>query len=112
MLEKTFWKDGFGTSGVHGDKQQADREAALRKFTADECPLMFATDVAARGLDIPGVSHVVNFDMAKDVESYVHRIGRTGRAGETCESITLCAPPLPARPRTQAERGWRRACRC
>ena len=65
MLEKTFWKDGFGTSGVHGDKQQAEREAALKRFTNDECPLMFATDVAARGLDIPGVTHVVNFDMAK-----------------------------------------------
>ena len=72
MLEKVFWKDGFGTCGVHGDKQQAEREAALRRFTADECPLMFATDVAARGLDIPGVTHVVNFDMAKDVESYIH----------------------------------------
>jgi superfamily II DNA/RNA helicase len=63
---------------------------------------MFATDVAARGLDIKGVTHVVNFDMARDVESYVHRIGRTGRAGELGESITFwnpdydkeCAPAL------------------
>tara|TARA_B110001452_G_scaffold190888_1_gene161070 strand:- start:313 stop:2157 length:1845 start_codon:yes stop_codon:yes gene_type:complete len=101
-LEKAFWKDGFGSCSVHGDKQQAEREAALRKFTSDECPLMFATDVAARGIDIKGVSHVVNFDMAKDVESYVHRIGRTGRAGATGTSITFwnpdydkeCAPAL------------------
>ena len=63
---------------------------------------MFATDVAARGLDIPGVTHVVNFDMAKDVESYIHRIGRTGRAGATGTSLTFwnpdydkeCAPAL------------------
>jgi len=102
MLEKVFWKDGFGTCGVHGDKQQAEREAALRRFTKDECPLMFATDVAARGLDIPGVTHVVNFDMAKDVESYIHRIGRTGRAGAKGTSLTFwnpdydkeCAPAL------------------
>lgn len=101
-LEKAFWKDGFGSCSVHGDKQQSEREAALRRFTSDECPLMFATDVAARGLDIKGVSHVVNFDMVKDVESYVHRIGRTGRAGATGTSITFwnpdydkeCAPAL------------------
>ena len=64
---------------MHGDKAQKEREAALKKFSDNECPLMFATDVAARGLDIKGVTHVVNFDMARDVESYVHRIGRTGR---------------------------------
>jgi superfamily II DNA/RNA helicase len=92
MLSKTFWNFGFGTCAVHGDKQQKEREAALKKFTDNECPLMFATDVAARGLDIKGVTHVVNFDMARDVESYVHRIGRTGRAGELGESITFWNP--------------------
>ena len=92
MLSKTFWDFGFGTCAVHGDKQQKEREAALKKFTDNECPLMFATDVAARGLDIKGVTHVVNFDMARDVESYVHRIGRTGRAGELGESVTFWNP--------------------
>ena len=77
---------------MHGDKKQSEREAALNKFIRDECPLMFATDVAARGLDIKGVTHVVNFDMARDVESYVHRIGRTGRAGELGESVTFWNP--------------------
>ena len=77
---------------MHGDKKQSEREAALNKFIRDECPLMFATDVAARGLDIKGVTHVVNFYMARDVESYVHRIGRTGRAGELGESVTFWNP--------------------
>ena len=92
MLSKTFWDFGFGTCAVHGDKRQSEREEALRKFSENECPLMFATDVAARGLDIKGVTHVVNFDMARDVESYVHRIGRTGRAGELGESVTFWNP--------------------
>jgi len=99
-LAKTFWE--FGTCSVHGDKQQKDREAALADFVANKCPLMMATDVAARGLDIKLVTHVINFDMARDVESYVHRIGRTGRAGQRGTSITFwnpdydkeCAPAL------------------
>ena len=77
---------------VHGDKAQGDRDAALASFVANQTPLMFATDVAARGLDIKKVTHVVNFDMARDVESYVHRIGRTGRAGEVGESVTFWNP--------------------
>ncbi|EOD39692.1 hypothetical protein EMIHUDRAFT_200282 [Emiliania huxleyi CCMP1516] len=87
-----------------GDKPQAERERALADFTAERRPLMAATDVAARGLDIRGVTHVVNFDMARDVESYVHRIGRTGRAGASGVSLTFwnpdydkeCAPALVA----------------
>jgi len=101
-LAKTFWDQGFGVVAVHGDKPQRDREKALADFASDVAPLMFATDVAARGLDIKGVTHVVNYDMARDVESYVHRIGRTGRAGATGESVTFwnpdydkeCAPAL------------------
>lgn len=91
-LSKTFSAEGFGTVSVHGDKTQADREASLRKFVANQCPLMMATDVAARGLDIKGVTHVVNYDMARDVESYVHRIGRTGRAGELGAAVTFWNP--------------------
>ena len=81
-LTRVFWDWEFGTCAVHGGKRQDERDKALAKFVSKECPVMFATDVAARGLDIKGVTHVINFDMARDVESYVHRVGRTGRAGE------------------------------
>ncbi len=90
MLAKVFYE--FGTCAVHGDKNQMDREKALKNFVDNQCPVMFATDVAARGLDIKGVTHVINYDMARDVESYVHRIGRTGRAGELGDSITFWNP--------------------
>ena len=90
MLAKVFYE--FGTCAVHGDKDQRDREKALKNFVDNQCPVMFATDVAARGLDIKGVTHVINYDMARDVESYVHRIGRTGRAGELGDSITFWNP--------------------
>lgn len=101
-LTRVFWDWEFGTCAVHGGKRQDERDKALAKFIANECPVMFATDVAARGLDIKGVTHVINFDMARDVESYVHRIGRTGRAGELGASVTFwnpdydkpCAPAL------------------
>lgn len=101
-LEKTVWEFGWKCIAMHGDKTQQEREAGFKKFLAGDAPLMFATDVCARGLDIKDVSHVVNFDMARDVESYVHRIGRTGRAGATGTSITFvneaydtdCAPAL------------------
>mmetsp|Transcript_17625 Transcript_17625/g.50479 ORF Transcript_17625/g.50479 Transcript_17625/m.50479 type:complete len:329 (+) Transcript_17625:287-1273(+) len=69
---------------IHGDRSQPQREAALKKFRAGTCRVLVATDVAARGLDIGGVEHVINFDLpltAQDFDSYVHRIGRTGRAG-------------------------------
>ena len=101
-LTKIFASWEFGTCAVHGGYRQDERDKALAKFIKNECPVMFATDVAARGLDIKGVTHVINFDMARDVESYVHRIGRTGRAGELGASITFwnpdydkqCAPAL------------------
>jgi len=90
VCARTF--SDFGTVAIHGDKQQFERDAALASFVQNEKPLMFATDVAARGLDIKGVTHVINFDMARDVESYVHRIGRTGRAGELGDAITFWNP--------------------
>merc|ERR1711865_1143074 len=85
-----------------GDKTQQERTQDLKKFQAGEVPVMLATDVCARGLDIKDVTHVLNFDMARDVESYIHRIGRTGRAGAAGVSITFfneaydmeCAPAL------------------
>merc|ERR1712113_65794 len=87
---------------MHGDKTQQERDVGLKKFSSGEIPVMLATDVCARGLDIKDVSHVLNFDMARDVESYIHRIGRTGRAGNSGTSITFfneaydteCAPAL------------------
>jgi len=91
-LQKGLWDEGLGTCSIHGDKQQSERDLALKQFVAGERPLMIATDVAARGLDIKGVTHVINFDMARDVESYIHRIGRTGRAGELGASITFWNP--------------------
>ena len=84
-----LWSEGFGSSAIHGGRSQKEREEALRKFKTNEWPLMIATDVAARGLDLPDVSVVVNFDMPRDVEQYVHRIGRTGRAGKSGSSVTF-----------------------
>lgn len=92
MVAKVFWKEGFTTCAVHGDKAQHERDASLRKFVSRECSILVATDVAARGLDIKGVTHVINFDMARDCDSYIHRIGRTGRAGELGEAITFWNP--------------------
>lgn len=101
-LSKTFWSKGYSNAALHGDKQQWERDRDLADFAKGDTWLLFATDVCARGLDIKSVTHVVNFDMARDVESYVHRIGRTGRAGATGVSITFwnqaydteCAPAL------------------
>ena len=91
-VAKAFWDEGFATVAVHGDKPQHERDRSLKKFINKEVNILVATDVAARGLDIKGVTHVINFDMARDVESYVHRIGRTGRAGELGQSITFWNP--------------------
>ncbi|KAG9459661.1 hypothetical protein H6P81_004169 [Aristolochia fimbriata] len=82
MLENWLEKNGFPTTVIHGDKTQPEREQALRSFKTGATPIMVATDVAARGLDIPHVGHVINFDLPKDIDDYVHRIGRTGRAGK------------------------------
>lgn len=74
---------------IHGNKSQSQRERALKAFKTDAVKVMVATDVAARGLDIPNVSHVINFDQPKVYEDYVHRIGRTGRAGNTGKALTF-----------------------
>jgi ATP-dependent RNA helicase RhlE len=74
----------------HGDKSQNDREQALETFKAGGIKILIATDIAARGLDIEGVSHVINFELPLEAESYVHRIGRTARAGKTGVAITFC----------------------
>lgn len=73
----------FPATSIHGDRTQRERERALEMFRNGRCPILVATAVAARGLDIPNVTHVVNYDLPNDIDDYVHRIGRTGRAGNT-----------------------------
>jgi superfamily II DNA/RNA helicase len=77
---------------MHGNKTQSQREKALARFGAGHVDTLIATDVAARGLDIDDITHVINFDAPEDREGYVHRIGRTGRAGRSGTGITLVAP--------------------
>nr|GLL32560.1 DEAD-box ATP-dependent RNA helicase 37-like [Ipomoea trifida] len=82
-LEHWLCINNFPATAIHGDRTQQEREQALRAFKSGRTPILVATDVAARGLDIPLVAHVVNFDLPNDIDDYVHRIGRTGRAGKT-----------------------------
>ena len=83
---------GFKVSGLHGDMEQKQREVTIRAFKSGGIDIFIATDVAARGLDVNDVTHVFNYHIPFDSESYVHRIGRTGRAGKTGEAITLVSP--------------------
>ena len=76
---------------MHGGLNQSQRERILRDFRAGSLPLLVATNVASRGLDIPEVTHVINYDIPEDAESYVHRIGRTARAGRVGKAITFVA---------------------
>jgi ATP-dependent RNA helicase RhlE len=88
MLESA----GIPANAIHGNKSQAQRERAIAAFKSGEMPVLVATDIAARGIDIPGVSHVVNFDLPDVPEQYVHRIGRTARAGADGIAVAFCAP--------------------
>ncbi len=88
------------SEAIHGNKSQAARQRALNNFKSDKVAVLVATDVAARGIDVPHVSHVVNFDLTHEPETYVHRIGRTARAGKEGDAISLCTPD---------EIGWLRA---
>jgi len=83
---------GYIAEGIHGDLTQAKRMSVLRQFKDNKIDVLVATDVAARGLDISGVTHVYNFDIPQDPESYVHRIGRTGRAGKSGVAVTFVTP--------------------
>ncbi|CAF0744287.1 unnamed protein product [Rotaria sordida] len=81
MLEEFLCNHQYSVNSIHGDRSQAQREEALKSFKNGRTPVLVATSVAARGLDIPNVKHVINFDLPSDIDEYVHRIGRTGRAG-------------------------------
>ncbi len=92
ILYKSLKQHGFSVGSLHGDMSQPERFATLSKFKANEIRLLVCSDVAARGLDIGGLSHVFNFDVPIHAEDYVHRIGRTGRAGMTGHAFTLATP--------------------
>jgi len=85
-------RDGFEAAVIHGNKSQNARQKALNGFRDGSMRILVATDIAARGIDVPGISHVINFDLPDEPESYVHRIGRTGRNGADGIAITLCDP--------------------
>ena len=88
-LAKALQKDGFRADSIHGNKAHAQRQRALQGFKQGMVNILVATDVAARGLDIPKVSHVINYDQPNTYDDYVHRIGRTGRAGERGSALTF-----------------------
>ena len=92
VLHKSLGKHGFSVGALHGDMPQPARFATLEKFKAGEIRLLVCSDVAARGIDIGGLSHVFNFDVPHHAEDYVHRLGRTGRAGKTGAAFTLAGP--------------------
>ena len=85
-------KAGFEAGSIHGNKSQAQRDRAIRAFRAGKIKVLVATDVAARGIDIADVGHVYNFDLPNVAESYVHRIGRTARAGAEGRAVAFCSP--------------------
>jgi superfamily II DNA/RNA helicase len=89
LLDKSLRQHGFNAGALHGDMDQSARMKTLAAFRANELTILIASDVAARGLDIPDVSHVFNFDVPTHSEDYVHRIGRTGRAGREGHAFTL-----------------------
>ncbi len=91
-LRKLLEGWGFKVDAIHGNKSQGQRERALASFRAEQTQVLVATDVAARGLDIPQVAHVYNYDLPNVPENYVHRIGRTARAGRDGRAVAFCAP--------------------
>ena len=91
-MMKQLVADGYNAASIHGNKSQGQRDRAIKAFRDGTVTVLVATDVAARGIDIPGVAYVVNYDLPEVPENYVHRIGRTARAGREGEAIALCAP--------------------
>ena len=91
-LMKGLVADGYNAASIHGNKSQGQRDRAIKAFRDGEITVLVATDVAARGIDIPGVAYVVNYELPDVPDNYVHRIGRTARAGREGEAIAFCAP--------------------
>ena len=91
-LMKGLVAEGYNAASIHGNKSQGQRDRAIRAFRAGEITTLVATDVAARGIDVPGVAYVINYDLPEVPDNYVHRIGRTARAGREGEAIAFCAP--------------------
>jgi len=91
---------------LHGDLSQVERDSVLARFKSGSCRLLIATDVAARGLDVPGVAWVINYDVARDVDAHVHRVGRTGRAGRRGQAVTFLVSNEPHDARLAAEIVW------
>lgn len=91
-LKKKLEAVGINAGSIHGNKSQGQRDRAIRAFKSGEIKVLVATDVAARGIDIPGVKHIYNFDLPNVPENYVHRIGRTARAGAAGEAVAFCSP--------------------
>jgi ATP-dependent RNA helicase RhlE len=89
-VNKNLEIDGHKAAAIHGNKSQNARQAALKGFASGAVRILVATDIAARGIDVPGITHVVNYELPDDPENYVHRIGRTGRNGASGSAITLC----------------------
>jgi superfamily II DNA/RNA helicase len=88
-IARKLRENGFKVDSIHGDKSQARRNSTLRKFKEDRIDILVATDVAARGLDIKDISHVVNYDEPENYQTYIHRIGRTARAGKVGHALTF-----------------------
>lgn len=92
MVNEALTQRGYAVDEIHGDLSQTKRERVMRRFSEAKLQILVATDIAARGLDIEAVTHVFNYDIPHDVEYYIHRIGRTGRAGETGVAVTFVTP--------------------
>ena len=91
-VTRNLERDGFAAAVIHGNKSQNARQKALNGFRDGSVRILVATDIAARGIDVPGISHVINYELPDEAESYVHRIGRTGRNGAEGTALTLCDP--------------------
>lgn len=91
-VSKAMERVGIKTATIHSDKEQQDRSAVLRQFREGEVRVLIATDVSARGIDIPGVTYVINYDLPEQTENYVHRVGRTGRGKARGQALSFCSP--------------------
>ena len=89
---KRLHSSGIRAEAIHGDKTQGARERALSNFRANKTPILVATDIASRGIDVDGITHVVNYDISHEPETYIHRIGRTARAGASGVAVSFCDP--------------------